>query len=134
MKTTGFPPEMVANIILRDGGICQMCGAPAQTANHRSNRGAGGTLTVKDAIRRARATLNRMANGCALCNACNGAIEDDGPLADQARQLGIKLNRDDIPEDVPMWSRFFRRWVWLTDTELRITEFADINTRPEPQS
>lgn len=83
---TGFTRKQVAAVLERDGGICLMWGAIAScryyadTANHRINRGAGGSKA-----------LNVLVNACAICSVCNGLIESDSELAAVARERGVKV-------------------------------------------
>jgi len=126
VRYTGFTPLQVEAIKLRDGGMCAMrgthdrCTGVADTANHRLNRGAGGSQQ-----------RNGLSNGCGICNICNGLIEHDSELADIARRRGIKL-REGIttPTEVPIWSPFFRQWCVLTDDDLRLTGETDELTMP----
>lgn len=120
MKATGFAPEQSAAILLRDGGVCSMAGHDprcehrAIVANHRANRGSGGHRAS-----------NRIANGCALCNWCNGHIEADATAHGEAIRRGVKISRDDDPEAVPLWSVFYRQWIVLHDTHSDLTGIAD---------
>lgn len=124
---TGFTPEQVAAILLRDGDLCAMSGHPenpdcwgkATTANHRLNRGAGGSKL-----------RNGTGNGCGICNQCNGAIESVALLAALARHLGVKLRQGDDPERSLIWSPFFRQWANITDRALYLTGETDRNVRP----
>ena len=83
---TGFTKKQTAEILERDGGVCLMwgsnpiCAYYADSANHRINRGAGGSKG-----------LNVLVNGCAICSACNGLIESDSTLANVARDRGVKV-------------------------------------------
>jgi hypothetical protein len=124
--TTGFGHQLIAAILLRDGAICGMygtnpnCRRHATTANHRLNRGAGGSKL-----------RNGMSNGCAICDICNNAIEDDAELAEIARHRGVKLTEGDNPSLVPMWSTFFLMWVILHDDEMLLTGLTDETVRPD---
>lgn len=83
---TGFTKTQVSAVLKRDGGVCLMwgsnpfCGYRADTANHRINRGAGGSKG-----------LNALVNACAICSECNGLIEHDPRLAQVARDRGVKV-------------------------------------------
>lgn len=90
--------------MIRDASICAICGLMATVANHRANRGHGGYKAA-----------NRPSNGCALCWTCNGLIEDDTPQRKLAILRGVKIHRDDNPEDVPYLSPLFRVYVYLRD-------------------
>ncbi len=81
-----------------------MCGAVAREANHRGNRGAGGSKRA-----------NTLANGCAICHECNGRIEADADYAEQARARGVKLSRYDDPTLVPFLSPLYGILVLLDD-------------------
>ncbi len=100
---------MVTAIMVRDGGMCAVCGAAATTANHRANRGSGGSRT-----------LNRPSNGVAICELCNGLIEDDTPQRKLAIDRGIKIRRptsapNTDPSEVLCWSPLFRMLVFFGD-------------------
>jgi len=83
---TGFTKKQTAEILERDDGVCLMWGSSpfcayyADVANHRINRGAGGSKG-----------LNATVNGCAICTMCNGLIEADRHLAMVARVRGVKV-------------------------------------------
>lgn len=98
---TGFSREQKRIIIWRDGGKCTMCGAPADEANHRLNRGMGG-----------RPSLNILENGCAICHACNGRIESDAEYAERARRRGVKLTDGQDPRAESWLSPFYGIPVW----------------------
>jgi hypothetical protein len=121
MGRTGFTPEQVALILLRDGGICAVCGRKADTANHRKNRGAGG-----------RPSLNTLDNGCAICHYCNDLIEQDSVAAADARALGAKLS-DSEPLTTPLWSRFYVQWIILYPYHCVLTGLTDKANRPDDQ-
>jgi hypothetical protein len=124
--STGFTPDQNAAILLRDGGICAMigshdgCAGRADTANHRLNRGAGGSKL-----------RNGMSNGCAICHVCNGLIESDSALASVARERGVKLRQGDEPAECRLWSPFFHQWVKLSDYALTLTGETDPTAQPE---
>ena len=127
--STGFTPEQVRDVLMRDGNLCAMLGADprcrrrASTANHRLNRGAGGTSD--------RGTgRNGMGNACAICDWCNGQIEDDPALAETARHRGVKLRQGDTPALVALWSPFFQQWVQVTDHALYLLGERDASVRP----
>jgi hypothetical protein len=101
---TGFTPQQTSTILFRDGDKCAMCGRRARTANHRANRGAGGFRAA-----------NVLSNGCALCHECNGLIESDGPLADRARDRGVKISKWSDPRAVPFLSPLWGCLVLLDD-------------------
>lgn len=104
MSSTGFTPHQVQAILWRDGDKCGMCGRRARTANHRANRGAGGFRAG-----------NVLSNGCALCHDCNGLIESDGPLAEIARERGVKISKWDDPRTIPYLSPLYGCLVLLDD-------------------
>ena len=120
--STGFTPPIVAAVLLRDGGMCALtgqhpsCTGRADTANHRLNRGRGGSKL-----------RNGMGNACAICTHCNGLIESDAEYATLARRLGVKLREGDTPEQVPLWSPFFHQWVQITDDALHLTGLDNPN-------
>lgn len=82
MATTGFTPAQTATILYRDGHKCAMCGHRATTANHRANRGSGGFRGA-----------NKISNGCAICDRCNGEIESDPVQQTRAILRGVKISR-----------------------------------------
>lgn len=96
MSGTGFTPQQKATILFRDGDKCAMCGRRATEANHRANRGAGGHRAS-----------NTLANGCAICHECNGAIESDPEAAELARARGVKVSRYEDPALVPYLSPLY---------------------------
>jgi len=121
---TGSPPEIRAAILLRDGELCAMQGTPgchghrADEANHRLNRGTGGST---DPI------INTPSNGCALEHGCNWRLEQVAEFAEEGRRRGVKLTHGDDPTRVPMWSPFFRQWVVLALDGLHLTGVTDPN-------
>jgi hypothetical protein len=112
-RVTGFTPAQVAGCLMRDGEMCALanilpdCTGRASTANHRLNRGAGGSKL-----------RNGLANACAICDHCNYLIEHDGSAAHEARQRGVKLREGDDPATVPMWSPFYRQMVQPGDEHM----------------
>lgn len=106
---TGFAPDVRDGILLRDGGLCAMLGTPgcrgqkADEANHRLNRGMGGTSLE--------AVSSHPSNGCALEHDCNWRLEHSAEFAEAGRRRGVKLEAGQDPLSVPMWSVFFRQWV-----------------------
>lgn len=127
---TGFTPEQKAGILMREGGICAMSGAnpncrrQATEANHRLNRGSGGTAD--------RGTgRNGTDNGCALCFVCNGDIEHVPELAEIARHRGVKLIEGDRPHLVAFWCIFFGQWTQLIGDDMLLLGLTDPTTRPE---
>lgn len=127
--STGFTPEQKAATLIRDGNLCAMIGADprcqrrATTANHRLNRGAGGTADRGHG-------RNGMGNACAICDWCNGQIEDDPVLAAIARHRGVKLRDGATPALEPLWSPFFAQWVQITDHALYLLGLPDPTVRP----
>jgi hypothetical protein len=61
-------------------GSNPFCAYYADYANHRINRGAGGSKA-----------MNVVVNGCAICSRCNTLIESDSGLALIARVRGVKV-------------------------------------------
>lgn len=101
MTATGFTREQKQIILWRDGDLCCMCRQRATEANHRANRGAGGSKY-----------RNTLPNGCALCTICNGRIESDAEYAAEARRRGVKLDSWDDPEAEPWLSPLYQLPVW----------------------
>lgn len=118
--STGFSPAEKGYILIRDGGMCAMFGAPgcdgdrADEVNHRLNRKAGGSRL-----------RNGMGNGVSIASLCNGHLESDAEFAEEGRRRGVKLVEGQDPEQVPVWSPFFRQWVLLTDGALDFTGITD---------
>lgn len=123
---TGFTPAQSAGILMREGHTCALadvnprCTRRATVANHRLNRGAGGSKE-----------RNSTDNGCALCDQCNGDIESDAALAEIARHRGVKLRQGDDPRTVALWSIFYGQWVQLVGDALFLTGETDVTTRPD---
>lgn len=101
---TGFTTAEKAIILFRDGFKCCLCGGVAEVAHHRINRGMGG-----------RPSLNRLSNGCALCNRCNVDAESVDEVQARAYALGVKLREGDNPAEVPYISPFYGIPVWPRD-------------------
>lgn len=97
---SGISPRMVDLVIERDGEVCQLalngCTYQATVADHRANRGMGGSPV-----------LNSPVNLIAACGVCNGAKESvsgleldglfarglrlfNGRLAEQTLELAAK--------------------------------------------
>lgn len=75
-------------VIARDGGRCVIAGpgclVDATLADHRANRGSGGSKV-----------LNEMVCLIAACVLCNGAKEDaDGPYRARLIARGIRVEKD----------------------------------------
>jgi hypothetical protein len=84
-------PKQFEKLMLRDGG-CLHCGeVEAVSPNHRINRGMGGSKI-----------LDRPANLVVLCSAMNFMIEMDAAAARSAKEYGWKLERWQVPEEVPV--------------------------------
>lgn len=121
-RPTGFPPDVRLGILMRDGDMCAMQGAPgcpghrADEANHRLNRGMGGTSS---------ALINSPPNGCAIEHHCNWALEAVPEFAEEARRRGVKLEQGADPLTTPLWSPFFRQWIMLADDGAHLTGITD---------
>jgi hypothetical protein len=108
---TGFSPEVRDGILDRDQNLCAMAGTPgcrggqATEANHRLNRGMGGTDDV--------VISSDPANGCAVEHDCNWRLEHSDQFAEEGRRRGVKVILGSRPEDVPYWSGTFRQWTVL---------------------
>lgn len=109
--------------MIRDAQVCGICLGRADTINHRANRGHGGYQAA-----------NRPSNGGAICWLCNGKIEDDTPERKLAILRGMKISRDDDPEQMPYFSPLFRVYVWIRDdwsmdflTDAEITWWLTMN-------
>lgn len=125
MKRTGFLPAVSDGILLRDGELCAMLGAPgcpghrATEANHRDNRGQGGVHGDAAEL------SNDPANGCAVEHHCNWALEAVPEFAEEGRRRGVKLEAGAHPMKVPMWSPFYKQWVELLADGLHLTGITD---------
>lgn len=127
-KPTGFKPDDVAGILLRDGDRCSMEGFPgcpgreqaATDPGHRLNRGAGGDR---------RYVVNDPANGTAQHHGCNWKLEQIEEFAEEGRRRGCKLDHTDDDETMitttPMWSPFYGQWVLLDLDGLHLTGITD---------
>lgn len=78
---------------------------------HRINRGIGGSKV-----------LDRPANIIVLCSAVNGLIESNADIAAQARVYGWKLQRWQVPEDVPVFDRVTGEWFTLDNDFHRVIQ------------
>lgn len=77
---------------------------------HRANRGMGGSKL-----------LDRPSNVIVMCSDLNILIEQDADLAAQAKAFGWKLERWQVPEEVPIFDRATGEWFTLTNDFQRIT-------------
>lgn len=80
-----IPKPVVRVVLARDGGRCVLrlpgCLGVATVADHRANRGAGGSKV-----------LNDPACLVAACELCNGAKEDaHGPYLARLREYGLRV-------------------------------------------
>lgn len=97
----------------RDGYMCVDCGTMSMlTIQHRVNRGMGGSKN-----------LDRMSNLITMCVTHNGLLESEAEYAERGRKYGWKVhrNRTVAPEDVPVFYRALRTWVYLGDDGSRLT-------------
>lgn len=92
-------------LLARDA-YCLHCGETERLApNHRVNRGMGGSKL-----------LDRPANIVLLCSRFNGLIESDSEAARIARLHGWKLERWQVPEEVPVTDLMTgRKWLLGAD-------------------
>lgn len=97
----------------RDGYMCVDCGTPyTLTIQHRVNRGMG------------RAKVSEgMASLITMCVTHNCLLESDAEYAALGREYGWKVHRNRTvkPEDVPVYYRTLRAWVYLGDDGSRLT-------------
>lgn len=117
-RPIGFPPRVRAAILDRSSGWCELCGTePVAQVHHRRPRGLGGTSDP---------TVNRAANGLAVCAPCHDVIEGRsvvhprlgrvrGSRAESERK-GWLISRlsPDAPDEVPVWTA--DGWVQLSDS------------------
>ena len=83
-----IPKSLVKRVLARDHGMCVIAGPPctrdATVADHRVNRGHGGSKV-----------LNDLANLIAACGLCNGWKEDvDGEALIELRRRGVRVQPD----------------------------------------
>lgn len=84
---SGISPRMVELVLERDGEVCQLalngCTYQATVADHRANRGMGGSPA-----------LNSPVNLIAACGVCNGAKEAvSGAEYDRLIAHGLRILR-----------------------------------------
>ena len=114
--TVGFKKR----VIVRDGGLCQLmlpgCTGEAQTADHRANRGAGGSTV-----------LDHPSNLVAACSLCNGAKETVGEGARRwLVRRGLRVVPDSTHEKTAARAAQTLvkgrddRWYLLVDADTRI--------------
>lgn len=98
-------PKDFKKLQARDG-YCLHCGeVEAVSPNHRANRGMGGSKV-----------LDRPANIVLLCSSMNFMIETNANAARAAKENGWKLERWQIPEEVPVVDRVTgESWLLLND-------------------
>lgn len=77
---------------------------------HRANRGMGGSKL-----------LDRPSNVIVMCSGLNILIEQNADLAEQAKGYGWKLERWQVPEEVPIYDRATGEWYLLDNEYQRIT-------------
>jgi hypothetical protein len=65
--------------------------------------------------------LDRPANVIVMCSSANGLIESNATWAERARLYGWKLQRWEVPEQVPFYDLATRKWN-LIDNEYNRTE------------
>jgi hypothetical protein len=123
-KPTGFPPDVLAGILIRDGNICAMIGATgcrghvADEGQHRLNRGSGGSSAPY---------INSPANGCAIEHGCNWRLEAVAEFAEEGRRRGVKLEQGADPHTIPLWSPFYRQWMTFDiDGSALLTGITDL--------
>lgn len=89
----------------RSQGVCEFCRrARATDKHHRKSRGVGGQW--------------HPANIIDLCRGCHSTVDDTGYAN------GLKLHREDNPEEHPILTPF--GWLWLTD---QVTQGPEPRTR-----
>lgn len=79
--------RLTALVLSRDGNVCQLnlpgCTYTATVADHRANRGMGGSDILDNTV-----------NLIAACGLCNGLKETvSGPLLDELKRRGLRLVR-----------------------------------------
>ena len=77
---------------------------------HRAKRGMGGSKL-----------LDRPSNVIVMCSGLNILIEQNADLAEQAKGYGWKLERWQVPEEVPIYDRATGEWYLLDNEYQRIT-------------
>lgn len=63
-----------------------------------------------------------LAGGLTFCAWCNFLLESDADYAELGREYGWKVHRNRVvaPEDVPVYYRPLRAWVYLGDDGSRL--------------
>lgn len=113
VRSTGFPDVTRVQIINRDGGRCQRCGAdvtagrwPGYSLQHRDNRAMGGTSDP---------AINLPGNGLVLCGSgttgCHGRVEH---YPTEAEREGFAVASWADPTTVPVNTH--TGW-WLLDND-----------------
>lgn len=91
--TTGFTPDQRRAALLRNNGLCEVCGAALATdVHHRQPRGMGG------AHRERAARVNALSNALALCRGCHSRVEGDRATA---TAHGWLVPRNESPAATP---------------------------------
>ena len=111
-----IPRKLVRNVLTRDGGLCMIglpgCTRVATAADHRANRGAGGSSILNDS----RGLIG-------ACYRCNGLKADaHGDRLEQLRRRGIyvrKLGTNEatlaVLADIPVQDTYGDWWLLRAD-------------------
>lgn len=80
-----IPKRLSALVLKRDGGVCQLslsgCTYVAEVADHRANRGMGGSNKLNNAV-----------NLVAACSTCNGLKETlTGKALEDIKRRGLRI-------------------------------------------
>ncbi|HWU47801.1 MAG TPA: hypothetical protein VN133_13675 [Humibacter sp.] len=109
--------ERKRKIITRDGGVCMLalegCTGRGETADHRANRGQGGSPILDDG-----------ANLVSACVPCNGKKEDDWSVREELIARGVRVEKAatnqrtlDRARQTPVTDPLGRKWWLISDTE-----------------
>lgn len=103
-------PKQFRRFIERDKH-CPHCGATSEmlVPHHRSNRGMGGARSA-----------NQPANILSVCAWLNGAMESSAAVAEQAREYGWKIGRNQDPTSTPVYDQVVGEWYLLDNNYHRV--------------
>lgn len=94
-----IPKRMVTIVLQRDGEVCQLalpgCQYQASVADHRANRGSGGSSVLDDPV-----------NLIAACGLCNGRKETaTGSELEMLRERYVRIEKAATNEDTLIRAR-----------------------------
>lgn len=101
-----IPPRVLAVVLHRSHGMCEVCCAVGTQTHHRRPRGMGGST---DPVTNTPANLLRVC-GAGSATGCHFLIETNRA---RSYNLGLLIRRHVPPTDVPVLLR--HGWVFLND-------------------